>query len=181
MDRLAGWLKAHCSRGAFNGTVLIADRGRICFEKHCGFTDIDGRVPLTRQSSFGLASGSKPFTAFGILLLAHQGKLALHDRIGQHIRELADYGDITIRHLLHHTSGIPDHIELANEVLDPKVILTITDLIALFHNGQIAISRPEINTSTATPDMSCWRRSYTGHQGGLILSSWRRTYSRPLA
>jgi CubicO group peptidase (beta-lactamase class C family) len=132
IDRLADWLEALYSRGAFNGTVLIAERGRICFEKHCGFTDIDGRVPLTGQSSFALASVSKPFTAFGILLLAHQGKLALHDRIGQHIRELADYNEITIRQLLHHTSGIPDHIELADEVWDPKVLLTFTDLIALF-------------------------------------------------
>jgi CubicO group peptidase (beta-lactamase class C family) len=130
-DRLADWLDAVYSRGAFNGTVLVAERGRILFEKHCGFTDVDGRIPLSGHSSFSLASVSKPFTALGILMLVQKAKLALHDKLAQYIPELADYGEITIRQMLHHTSGIPDHIELADEVWEPDVLLTMTDLIAL--------------------------------------------------
>jgi len=131
-DRLADWLDTIYSRGAFNGTVLIAERGSICFEKHCGFTDVDGRIPLSGRSSFSLASVSKPFTALAVLLLVQNKKLALHDPLTRHIPELADYGGITVRHLLHHTSGIPDHIELADEVWNPEVLLTMDDLIALF-------------------------------------------------
>jgi CubicO group peptidase (beta-lactamase class C family) len=132
LDVLADWLDEIYSRQAFNGTVLIAQGGKICFERHCGFTDIDGRIPLSNHSSYSLASASKPFTALGIMLLVRNGTLALHDKLAKYIPELSTYGEITIKQMLHHTSGIPDHIELADETWDTSIILTMTDLIALF-------------------------------------------------
>jgi CubicO group peptidase (beta-lactamase class C family) len=135
LGAVAGWLDALCSRGLFNGTVLIAQRGEILLEKHCGFADLDARVPLSHRSSFGLASVSKQFTAMGILLLARKGRLALRDRITRHIPELAHYGEITVEHLLHHTSGVPDYMELAEENWDQRDVLTMSDLIALLRRG----------------------------------------------
>ena len=82
---LAEWLDALYSGGTFNGTVLIAERGRICFERHYGFADVDGVIPLAGHSSFSLASVSKPFTAMGIMLLTQKGKLTLDDKLTQHI------------------------------------------------------------------------------------------------
>jgi len=135
-DRLLDELGAcvdqvHTGEG-FNGTVLLARDGAIVFERHCGFADFEKRVPLSAQSSFSLASVSKPFTGLGILMQAHAGRLALDDKLAKFIPELPDTGAITIRHLLHHTSGIADHIGLADELWDPKVVLTIEGLIALF-------------------------------------------------
>ena len=131
MEVLAGWLDALQARDAFNGTVLIAQRGTIRFEKHCGFADVDGAVPLSEHSSFSLASVSKPFTAMGIMLLARKRRLTLGDRMAQHIPQLAGYGEITIRQLLHHTSGMPDYMELADLHWDPERVLTNGDLIDL--------------------------------------------------
>lgn len=135
LDGVADWLDALCARGLFNGTVLIARSGEVLLERHCGFADLEARVPLSRRSSFGLASVSKQFTAMGILLLARQGRLALRDPVTRHIPELARYGEITIEHLLHHTSGVPDYMELAEEHWDPQQVLTMQDLIALLQRG----------------------------------------------
>ena len=131
MELLAGWLDALHAREAFNGTVLIAQRGTIRFEKHCGFEDVEDVVPLSAHSSYSLASVSKPITALGIMLLARKGKLTLDQRLAQHVPELADFGEITIRHLLHHTSGVPDYMELADAHWNPERVLTIDDLIDL--------------------------------------------------
>jgi CubicO group peptidase (beta-lactamase class C family) len=132
LDVLAGWLDTVYARGAFSGTVLIARSGKICFERHYGFTDVDEAVPLSARASFSLASVSKQFTAMGILLLAREKKLALDDTIARYLPELAGYGKITIKQLLHHTSGVPDHMQLAAEHWNPKNILTTQDMIALF-------------------------------------------------
>jgi CubicO group peptidase (beta-lactamase class C family) len=132
VQRLNEWLDDLHASDSFNGTVLVAQAGQIQFEKHCGFADVDKGIPLTARSSFSLASVSKAFTGLGIMLLAHRGKLTLDDKFGRFFPELPTYGEITIRHLLHHTSGMPDHMELADEVWDPMVVLKIEDLIELF-------------------------------------------------
>jgi CubicO group peptidase (beta-lactamase class C family) len=138
LESLAVWLDALHARAAFNGTVLIAEHGTIRFEKHCGFADIDGTIPLSEHSSFSLASVSKPFTALGIMLLAWKGKLTLDDSVTQHIPRLASYDGITIRHLLHHTSGVPDYMDLTARYWDPAHIFCNVDLIDLIatHGSQ---------------------------------------------
>lgn len=132
LEVLARWLDALYSDGVFNGTVLLAKDGEIRFQRHFGYADLAKQVPLTAQSSFALASVSKPFTALGILLLAHQGKLKLDDRLAQYVPEVAVYDRITIRHLLHHTSGIPDYIELADREWPENLLLTMPDMVGMF-------------------------------------------------
>ena len=129
---VADWLATLNARQVFNGSVLIAREGKVLLERHCGFADADGRIPLTETASFSLASVSKPFTGLGIMMLAHRGKLDLDDSLAQHIPEFAGYSGITIRHLLHHTSGLPDHMLLADKYWDPGITLTTGDMIALF-------------------------------------------------
>jgi CubicO group peptidase (beta-lactamase class C family) len=78
-----------------------------------GMANLDHDVPLTPKSVFHVASVSKQFTAAAILLLAQDGRLSLDDEVRTHIPELPDFGPrITIRHLVHHTSGIRDQWEL---------------------------------------------------------------------
>jgi len=140
LDELGDWIDRLQADEGFNGSVLLARNGAIAFERHCGFADLDKRVPLTGHSSFSLASVSKPFTALGIMLQAHAGRLALDDKLSTFIPELPETVAITIRHLLHHTSGIADHMELADEVWNPKDVLTIDGLISLFQKYR---PRPE--------------------------------------
>jgi CubicO group peptidase (beta-lactamase class C family) len=82
--------------------------------KAYGIADLEHGVPLTPQSVFYMASVSKQFTALSILLLERDGKLQLEDRVRTHIPELPDYAtDLTIRQLLHHTSGLRDYLTLS--------------------------------------------------------------------
>ncbi len=128
---VADWLDTLNAREIFSGSVLVARQGKVLIERHYGFADAGGRTPVTGETSFSLASVSKPFTGLGIMMLAHRGKLDLGDSLAQHIPELASYAGITIRHLLHHTSGLPDHMWLADRYWDSGTTLTTGDMIAL--------------------------------------------------
>jgi CubicO group peptidase (beta-lactamase class C family) len=85
--------------------------GGLVYSKGYGLASLEHGVPLTPQTVFDIGSIAKQFTAAAILLLAQDGKLSVDDDIRKHIPEMPDYGKpITLRHLLHHTSGIRDYI-----------------------------------------------------------------------
>ena len=92
---------------ALNGTILIAKDGKIVFEKSYGFANFEKKVPLSKKTQFQIASVSKQFTAFGIMVLKRQGKLNYDDKIAQFIPDFP-YPNITLRHLMQHTSGLPE-------------------------------------------------------------------------
>ena len=75
-----------------------------------GSADLEHGVANTADTVFEAGSVSKQFTAAAILLLAQAGKLKLDDPVRDYVPELPDYGtpEITLRHLLHHTSGLRD-------------------------------------------------------------------------
>jgi CubicO group peptidase (beta-lactamase class C family) len=75
--------------------------------------DLDHDITINPETVFHVASISKQFTAAAILLLAQEGKLSLDDDVRKYIPELPDFGAlITIRHLIHHTSGLRDQWSL---------------------------------------------------------------------
>jgi CubicO group peptidase (beta-lactamase class C family) len=83
--------------------------GRIVYERGYGMANLNDDVPITPSTVFHVASMSKQFTAASILLLAQQGKLSLDDDVHKYIPELPNFGErITLRHLLHHSSGLRD-------------------------------------------------------------------------
>jgi len=87
--------------------------GRILYERGYGMADLDHDVKITPATVFHVGSMSKQFTAAAILMLAQQGKISLDDPIRKYVPELPDFGvTITLRHLLHHTSGLRDQWEL---------------------------------------------------------------------
>lgn len=89
------------------GAVGIMKEGRVVYSKAFGLASLEYLVPNTPGTMFNIASVSKQFTSLGIVLLDLQGKLSLDDDIRKHLPELPDFGDtITIRHLIHHTSGL---------------------------------------------------------------------------
>ena len=89
----------------FNGTVLFAERGRIILEKSYGFADWKKKDSLTIESTFNLASASKPFTSVAILQLVEQGKINLTDSVEKYIPNFP-YKGIDIHQLLSHRSGL---------------------------------------------------------------------------
>ena len=93
--------------------LAVMKDGRILYKRGYGMADLDHDVVINPASMFHVASVSKQFTAASILLLAQEGKLSLDDEVRKHIPELPDFGErITIRHLIHHTSGLRDQWDL---------------------------------------------------------------------
>lgn len=84
--------------------------GEVVYSRGFGMANLEFDIPLTPQSVFYVGSVAKQFTAASIALLALRGQLSLDDDIRTYVPEMADFGDtITIRHLIHHTSGIRDY------------------------------------------------------------------------
>ncbi|WP_394389937.1 serine hydrolase domain-containing protein [Shewanella woodyi] len=97
------------------GAVAVIKEGKLIFSKGYGLANIEHSVPNTPATVFRIASTSKQFTAATILLLAQQQKLSLNDSLYTFFPEFPDYAkEITIRDLLHHTSGVRDLLTLKN-------------------------------------------------------------------
>lgn len=93
--------------------VLIMKGGKVLYQRGYGMANLEYDIPITPATVFHIASDSKQFTAFAILLLAAEGKLALDDDIHLYLPRIPDFGKkITIRNLLNHTSGLRDQWEL---------------------------------------------------------------------
>jgi CubicO group peptidase (beta-lactamase class C family) len=87
--------------------------GQLVYARGYGMANLELGIRIKPQSVFDIGSTSKQFTAFSIMLLAKDNKLSLDDDIRKFVPEIPDYGKaVTIRHLLHHTSGIRDYCEL---------------------------------------------------------------------
>ena len=108
MENLARELQ---KKDAFNGTWLYAENGEIVSKGALGFRDPADTLPITEDSIFQLASVSKTFTAAAVMLVMRQGLLSPEDKITKFFPELTEYQDVTVRHLLNHTSGIPDYFD----------------------------------------------------------------------
>ncbi len=106
-DTLDDMLTDCARRGIFNGVCLLAEGDTVLYAKAFGVADIAGQKPLTPDTVFELASVTKPFTATAILCLAREGRLKLSDEVGHYIPDWP-YPGITLRHLMTHTSGLPD-------------------------------------------------------------------------
>jgi CubicO group peptidase (beta-lactamase class C family) len=114
VDKLfASWDKT-TSPGA---TLAVIRDGRIIYKRGYGMAKLEDGIVMAPDKIFDIGSVSKQFTATCVVMLVRQGKVALDDNVRKYIPELPDYGTpITVRHLLHHTSGLRDYnalLELA--------------------------------------------------------------------
>jgi CubicO group peptidase (beta-lactamase class C family) len=99
--------------GTPGAVVGVIRDGKVLFTKRYGMADVERGVPMTPATEFLIGSMSKQFTAFAIHLLAKDGKLTLDDDVHRYLPDVPDFGKkITIRHLLHHTSGLRDYFGL---------------------------------------------------------------------
>src|SRR5260370_32131494 len=102
----------HRQNGPGCAIAIIRD-DHVIYARGYGIANLEYGVSITPHTVFHVASMSKPFTAFAIQLLAADDKLSLDDDVRKYLPELHDFGTvITIRHLLHHTSGLRDQWDL---------------------------------------------------------------------
>ncbi len=137
-----GWLDGYIEKmereNGLSGSILIAKGGEVLFEKYWGLADIEQPRKINAETLFGLASGSKMFTAVAIMQLQEQGKLQLADKLADYFpgfpnRAWAERA--TVRQLLSHTSGIAEYWTAENE----PAMLAFTDwhqFLPLIFNNQ---------------------------------------------
>jgi len=114
--------------------ILVSRDGNVLFEKGYGYASLDPDVKVTPQTKFRIGSITKQFTAAAILRLQEMGKLSVHDALSKYFPDYPRGGEVTLHHLLTHTSGIhsytekPDFVQRVTEPIDAG------DLIASFEN-----------------------------------------------
>ncbi len=108
--------------------VLIAEKGKVTYEKALGFREFAQQLPLQTTDVFELASVSKQFTAMVIMMLKEKGLLQYDDLVEKYLS--IPYKGITIRHLLTHTSGLPDYQEIMDAHWDKSKVAGNPDILA---------------------------------------------------
>lgn len=93
----------------FNGTVLVTDKERVILNKGYGYADVQNKIENTPQTKYRIGSITKTVVATSILQLQEQGKLNIQDNVNKYIPSFPENKNITLYHLLTHTSGLPEH------------------------------------------------------------------------
>ncbi|ULQ55491.1 serine hydrolase [Flavihumibacter rivuli] len=166
---LDSFMQAKTAIHHFNGNVLIAREGKVLYKKSFGYSDLATKKPLDEQTMFELGSISKQFTAMGILLLQQDKKLSLQDTLRKFFPELP-YSNITLQHLLTHTSGLPPYEPLMEAKWDHSKIAFNLDLIRL-----LAAEKPAVLFQPGKR----YRYSNTGYV--LLASIIEKVTGKPFA
>jgi CubicO group peptidase (beta-lactamase class C family) len=107
--RVDEYLNALVKQDRFSGAVLLARDGKVLLSKGYGMANFEDETPNTPQTKFRLGSITKQFTAMATLILQERGKLSVQDSVCKYIENCpSGWQPVTIRHLLTHTSGIPN-------------------------------------------------------------------------
>jgi len=127
------YMKSLVSQYKFNGTVFIAKDNQVLFQKGYGFRDVDKKINHDVNSIFQIGSVTKQFTSAIILQLQQEKKLSVQDKISKYFPGFPRCNDITIHHLLSHTSGIYNYTTNSDFMMNKVAIPhTQEQMIALF-------------------------------------------------
>lgn len=132
---------AHYNR--FIGNVLISQDNTIIYEKSFGYANIENHKKNTKNSIFSIASVTKPLTAVGIMKLVEDGRLTLETPINTYFPNfIPDFSkNITIRHLLNHSSGMQANIgridDEGNGLMPEEYAITLDELLEKFKDSKL--------------------------------------------
>ena len=154
----------------FNGNVLVAKNGKIIYQQALGYADYNSKRMLNDSSVFELASLSKQFTAMGIMILKEKKQLNYDDKITKYFPDFP-YDNITIRHLLTHTSGLPSYEDQFAKYWDHKKVAHNNDVLEMLKQRK--------DTLFFTPGTK-WKYSNTGYVvlACLIDKIWGMDYNQ---
>jgi CubicO group peptidase (beta-lactamase class C family) len=124
----------------FNGNVLIAEKGKVVYEKSFGYADFSDHRLNTPDIQFPIASISKLLTATGILQLAQAGKLHIDDPVTNYLPTFP-YPEIKLRHLLSHKSGLPSYNTYFDPLwhASPERVFTNADFLSVLSANHIPL------------------------------------------
>jgi len=154
-DRIDSIVNVYYQTGKFSGSVLVADKGQVLLSKNYGYQNLDSTQKINSESVFEIASLSKQFTAVLIMMMKEEEKLALDDKVVEYLPAFP-YNNITIRHLLTHTSGLSERqfYVWAGQHMDPTK--TYTNKFVLNYLEQ---EKPELAFEPGTK----WEYSNVGY------------------
>lgn len=125
------YFKRRHEKIGFNGSVLFAEKGVVVYKDYFGYSDIRNKKKIDSKTKFQIASVSKPFTTYAIMLLKQEGEISYEDSV-QHFFPDFPYKGITIRLLMIHKSGLPEYFYFADKLWeDRNLAITNTDVIDL--------------------------------------------------
>jgi len=115
------------------GVVLVAEKGKILYEKAFGMANLELNVPMKTDMVFCLASMTKQFTAIAILQLVQQGKISLSDTVGKFLPDYPSHlKPISLYQLLTHTGGVPNAKSISSLVGVGRGWLSAAQVMATF-------------------------------------------------
>ncbi|GAB5473837.1 MAG: hypothetical protein Mars2KO_19360 [Maribacter sp.] len=133
--------------------VGFIQNGELIFSKGYGMADLEHNIPINTKSVFSLASVSKQFTVFAVLLLEEQGRLSLDDDIKKYLPHFPNYNKIiTLRQLAAHTSGLKSHGHLLGQKgYTPDNVITKNDVLNVIYKQDALNFKPgeEFNYSNS--------------------------------
>lgn len=116
--------------------VLVAQNGDILYEKGFGYADLAHDAPVTPNTKFRICSITKQFIAAAILKLQEEGKLSVNDSLSMYISDYPRGNEVTIHHLLTHTSGIHNFTNKPDFMQTATVEISTDDMIDYFKNDE---------------------------------------------
>lgn len=159
IDSLDAALTELAQDGYFSGNLLLAEGDQILLRKAYGYSDFENGVPLQEDAVLELASVSKQFTAAAVALLVKDGKVDMDEPIASYLPELTAYPELTTRHLIHHTGGLPDYMTAVSELEEVPEFVTNKFFLDYFSD-----TKP-------TADFEPGERFEYSNTGYLILAS----------
>ncbi len=112
-DQFNKFTDAHVNATGYAGTVLVAQKGKVIYQRAMGKADMEWNIPNAIDTRFQIGSITKQFTAACILQLAEQGKLGLDDKLSKYFPGFPKGDSVTIHMLLNHTSGIKSYTSMS--------------------------------------------------------------------
>ncbi len=132
------YINALVNLDRFSGSVLISHDGDLLISKGYGMANREHNIPNTPQTKFRLASITKQFTSMIIMILQEEGKLHVHDSICKYVPDCPElWQDITIHHLMTHTSGIPNFQNFPDNLQYERLPTTVENTVERFKHKEL--------------------------------------------
>ncbi|MEX2232512.1 MAG: serine hydrolase [Cyclobacteriaceae bacterium] len=144
VDQLINGLYNFLDGKAASGiAVLVSKDGKVIYKKGFGYADIEKKKLIRPDTKFRIGSITKQFTGAAILKLQEEGKISVTDKLSKFLPDFPRAGEITIHHLLTHTSGIHSYTSKPEFISKVTSSITEEDLIAFFKNDPYDFSPGE--------------------------------------
>ncbi|GEJ43666.1 serine hydrolase [Chryseobacterium sp. ON_d1] len=141
LSKIDDYFSAYARHGDFNGIILIAEKSKIFYKKAFGFSDFENKIPNALNTRFPIASIGKLLTATAALQLVEKGLLKLDNPVQEYLPDFP-YQDVTLLHLLSHTSGLPSWDVVFKKKIQevPKAVFRNNDLLKEYSKANIPLS-----------------------------------------